>query len=70
MISERISDDIPPKMKILNMVISIVMPFYILVSNLSFASRKKLHKAVHHPTKCDVIKDDKPFPTGYTVTNF
>ena len=25
----------------------------------------KLHKAAHHPTKCDIINDVKPFPTVY-----
>ena len=52
-------------MKILNKVIPILMHLYSLVSNLSFASRKKPHKAVPHPTKCDVINDVKLFPTVY-----
>ena len=63
MISERISDDIPPQMKILNMVIPILMGFYSLVSNWSGASPKKPYKGVRHPTKCDVINDIKLFPT-------
>ena len=39
MISERISDDIPPQMKVLNMVIPILMHVCSFVSNLSVASR-------------------------------
>ena len=65
MISERISDDIPPQMKILNMVIPILMRFYKLVSNWSVAGRIKAHKGVRHPTKCGVINDIKLFPTVY-----
>ena len=56
MISERISDDIPPQMNILNMVIPILMHFCSLISNFSV-------KAARHPTKCDVINDVKLFPT-------
>ena len=69
MISERISDDIPPQMKILNMVIPILMRFYILVSNWSAASRIEPYKGVRHPTKCDVINDVKLFPTVYRRIN-
>ena len=65
MISERISDDIPPQMIILNTVIPILMRFYSLVSNWSVASRIKPYKGVRHPTKCDVINDVKLFPTVY-----
>ena len=65
MISERISDDIPPKMKVLNMVMPILMRFYSLVSNWSVASHIKPHKGVRHPTKCDVINDVKLFPKVY-----
>ena len=64
-ISERISDKIPPQMKILNMVIPILMHFYSLVSNWIGASRIKPHKGVRHPTKYDVINDVKLFPTVY-----
>ena len=63
MISERISDDIPPQMKILNMVISIQMHF-----NLQFElklERCKPHKAARHPKKCHVINDVTLFPTVY-----
>ena len=61
MISERISDDIPPQMKILNMVIP---------SNALLQSRLQLehcnpHKAAPHPTKCDAINDVKLFLTVY-----
>ena len=42
-ISERISDDIPPQMKISNTVIPILMHFCSLVSNLSIESRIKQH---------------------------
>ena len=57
MISERISDDIPPQMKILNMVIPILMRF------CSFVSEP--HKAARHQTKGDVTDDVKLFPTVY-----
>ena len=73
MISELIFDDIPPQMKILNVVIPILMRFCKFVSNESVASRIKPHKGVHHPTKCDVINDVELFPqyiAGYTVANF
>ena len=39
MISDHIYDDIPPQMKILNMVIPILMYFCRFVSNCSVASR-------------------------------
>ena len=58
MISERISDDIPPVMKILNMVIPILMQF------CSF-KRCKPHNAAHHLMKCDIINDVKLLPTVY-----
>ena len=62
MIYERISDDIPPQMKILNMVIPILMHLCSL--------RCKPHKAARHPRKCDVINDVKLFPTLYRRINF
>ena len=65
MISDSISHDIPPQIKILNMVIPILMCFYRLVYNWSVASRIKPHKGVHHQMKCDVINDVKLFPTVY-----
>ena len=70
MISDRISEDKPPQMKILNTVIPILMHFCSVVLNWSLC---KLHKATQHPMKCDVINDVKLFPTvpyitGYTVT--
>ena len=57
MISDRIYDDIPPQMKILNMVIPILMHFCIKLE------RFKPQKAVCHPTICDVIYTVKIFPT-------
>ena len=53
MISEGISDDIPPQLKILNMVIPILMSFY------------RSHKGLRHPTICDVINHVKLFQTVY-----
>ena len=55
MISKRISDDIPPQMKMLNMVIPILMCFYNLVSNWSVVSCIKPHKGVLHPTKMTLL---------------
>ena len=43
MISERIADDVPPQMEILNSVILILIHFCSFVSNWSVASHKKLH---------------------------
>ena len=51
MISERISDDIPPQMKILNMVIPILMHFC-----------SGALQAACNPMICDVINDVKLFP--------
>ena len=65
MISERISDNIPPQIKILNMVIPIQMCFYRLVSNWSIASHIKPHKGVPQQMKCEVINGLKLFPTVY-----
>ena len=65
MISESICHDIPPQMKILNMVIPILMHFYNLISNWSVARCIKLHKGVRHPTKVDIINEVKLFPTVY-----
>ena len=62
MISERIFDDIPPQMKILNMVIPILMHFCILNLKLE---RCKPDKASGHPRKCDLINDVKLFQTVY-----
>ena len=60
MISDRISNDIPPQMKILNIVISILMHFCSFVLNLKLC---KLHKAACRPTKCDIINDVEQFST-------
>ena len=57
MISERISDDVSPQMKILNKVIPIPMHFCSFISILSVTC--------HHQTKRDVINDVKLFPTVY-----
>ena len=62
MISDRISDNIPPQMKILNMVIPVLMHFCSFVSNWSIESNIKLI--------CDVINNIKLVPTVYTVANF
>ena len=67
MISEHISDHIPPQIKILNMVIPIIMLLYSLVSNWSIASCIKPHIGVCHQMKCDVINDVKLFPTVYCI---
>ena len=48
--SERISDDIPPQMRILNMVIPILMHFCSFVSNSSIASRIKPHVSQRNVT--------------------
>ena len=66
MISKRISNDIPPQMKILNMVIPILMQFCSFVSNWRVARRIMPNE---HPTKCDVINDVKLFPTVYHRIN-
>ena len=73
MIFERISDDIPPQIKILNLVIPILMRFYSLISNWSVASRIQPHKCVRYQMKRDIINAVKLFSTvitGYTVANF
>ena len=51
MISNCISDDIPPQMKILNMVIPILMHFCSFVSNRSIASPMKLHVTQQNVTQ-------------------
>ena len=55
MISQCISDDIPPQSKILYMVIPILMNFCSFVKN----------GALQAATKRDVINDVKLFPTEY-----
>ena len=61
MISECISDDIPPQMKILN---GYTNSDALLQFRLKFECCMP-HKAAHHPTKCDVINDVKLFRTVY-----
>ena len=56
MISERISNNIPSQMKILNMVIPILMHCCSFIPNLSV-------KATCHLTKYEVINDVKLFLT-------
>ena len=62
MISDRISDNIPPQMTILNMVIPILMHFCIFCLKLEYC---KPHNAAPHPKKCDIINDIILFPTVY-----
>ena len=61
MISDRISEDIPPQMKIFNMVIPILMHFCSFASNWSVASRIKLHVIQRN----EIIIDVKLFPTVF-----
>ena len=61
MISDLISDDIPPQMKNL---ISYPHSNALLQSCLKLKCCKP-HKAVCHPKICDVINDVKLFPTVY-----
>ena len=56
MISYRISDDIPPQMKILDMVIPIPAVSFKLECC-------KQHKAAGHQMKFDAFNDIKIFPT-------
>ena len=60
MISERISDDIPPQNE--NCEYGYPHSNVLLHSRLKFECCKP-HKAVRHPTKCDVINDVKLFQT-------
>ena len=62
MISEHISKDIPPQMKILNMVSS---DFNALLHFELKLERCKPYKAARHRRKCDIIYDVKLFPTVY-----
>ena len=59
MISERISDDIPPHV---NFEYGYPHSNALLQFELKL-ERCKPHKATRHPTKCDVINDVKLFPT-------
>ena len=62
MISKRISDDIPPQMKILNMAIPIPKALLQFPLKLEYC---KPYKAAHHPAICDIIYDAKLFLTVY-----
>ena len=64
MISECISNGIPPQMKILSRVIPILMYFCILQASFKLKCCKP-HDAACHPTKFDAINDVKLFPTVY-----
>ena len=63
MISEHISDDIPPQIKILYMVIPILMHLCCFISILSVTCCIKLH--VIQRKKGDIIDDVKLFPAVY-----
>ena len=56
MISDNISDNIPPQMNILN-IVNPILQFALKLE------RCKPHTVACHPTKCDVINDVKLFPT-------
>ena len=70
MISERISDDIPPQMKILNMVIPILMHFCNFLSNQSVESCIKRHVIKRNVTYLVTSNYFLQYIAGYTVTNF
>ena len=59
MISERISDDIPPKMKILNMVIPILMHY------LHFSFKKTGKMYFNAPIRPAAASCIKPLPAAY-----
>ena len=66
MISERISHDIPPQMKI--MVIPILMQFCSIVSNWSLASRLKRHIIQQNVTSLMTSNCIKPILCAFFVT--
>ena len=70
MISEGISDDIPPQMKILNIVIPILMHFCSFVSNWSVASHIMLHVMQLNVTQLMMSYCFLQYIAGYTVANF
>ena len=61
MISNHILDNMSPQINILNMVIPILIYFStcLLLKSLFYLKSEycKPHKAVSHPTKCDLIYD-------------
>ena len=69
MISERVSGDIPPQMKILNMVIRILMHFCSLSSNWSVASRIKPNVMQGNVTQIMASNYFRQYTLGYTATN-
>ena len=62
MISERISDDIPPQMKIFEYGYP---HSNAILQSLFKLEHCKLYKAAHHPGICDIINDIKLFQTVY-----
>ena len=58
MIFERISDDIPPQMKILNMVIPILMNYCSFTSNWCIASHLMLHVTQRNVTSSNCFLHD------------
>ena len=61
MISERISNDVPAQMKILNMDphSNAILQFCLKFEHC------KPHNSTYHPRKCDIINDVKLFPTVF-----
>ena len=70
MISESISDDIPPQIKILNMVIPILMHFSSLSSNWSVTRHVKTHVIQLNVKYLITSNYFRQFIAGYTVANF
>ena len=67
MILERKIEDIPPQMKILNIIIPFLMYFCSLVSNWSFASRIKPHVIQQNVTKLMTSSYFGQYTKGYDV---
>ena len=62
MISECISDDIPPQMKVFIYVYphsNALLQFHLKLEHC------KPHNTTRHPTRCDIINDVTLFPTVY-----
>ena len=68
--SERISQDIPPQMNILNLVIPIPMHLCNFVTNWSVASRKMLHVIQLNVTYIMTFNCFLQYMAGYTVAKF
>ena len=69
-ISDHISDNIPPQMKNLNMVIPILMYFSSFVSNWTIASSITLRVIQQNVTYLMTSNNFRQYTTGYTVANF